>query len=147
MSHSSVVSKSLASVLVLLLAATAADASGPPLQAGALPAQSQAAQSAQAPAIPDAPSPHETLSSDQQDSSQSTPASSQNGVSTPLGTAAAPSENPVGTTGSKPAGAVIAPAKQRRVHMILIGVGVVLGTGIAIGTVAALSHGSPSQPH
>lgn len=64
----------------------------------------------------------------------------------PLGTAAAPYTRPTGVTGSRPAGAVIAPAKQRRTRAILISVGVIAAAGIAIGTVAGLSHGSPSRP-
>jgi hypothetical protein len=64
----------------------------------------------------------------------------------PLGTAAAPYTRPTGVTGSRPAGAVIAPAKQRRIRTILISVGVIAAAGIAVGTVAALSHGSPSRP-
>jgi len=64
----------------------------------------------------------------------------------PLGTAAAPYTRPTGVTGSRPAGAVIAPAKQRRIRIILISVGVIAAAGIAVGTVAALSNGSPSRP-
>jgi cytoskeletal protein RodZ len=63
----------------------------------------------------------------------------------PLGVAAAPFTRPSGVTGSRPAGAVIAPAKQRRVRTILISVGVIVAAGIAVGTVAALSHASPSH--
>ncbi|HYW40995.1 conserved exported hypothetical protein [Candidatus Sulfotelmatomonas gaucii] len=70
---------------------------------------------------------------------QSTPAK-------PVGTAAAPAVNSTGVAGSRPTGAVIAPAKQRRVRSILIRVGVIVGACVAIGTVAALSHSSPSQP-
>ena len=68
------------------------------------------------------------------------------GESKPLGTAAAPFTRPTGVTGSRPAGAVIAPAKQRRARAILISVGVIAAAGIAIGTVAGLSKGSPSRP-
>jgi hypothetical protein len=64
----------------------------------------------------------------------------------PVGTAAAPYEPTVGIAASRPAGAAIAPAKQRRVRTILISLGVIAGAGIAIGSVAALSHGSPSRP-
>ncbi len=64
----------------------------------------------------------------------------------PVGTAAAPYEKITGVTASRPAGAVIAPAKQRRVRSILIRVGVVVGAAVAVGTVVALSHGSPSRP-
>ncbi len=64
----------------------------------------------------------------------------------PVGTAAAPYEPTVGVAGSRPSGAAIAPAKQRRVRTILISLGVIAGAGIAVGSVAALSHGSPSRP-
>lgn len=64
----------------------------------------------------------------------------------PVGTAAAPYERTTGIAASRPAGAAIAPAKQRRVRTILISLGVIAGAGIAVGSVAALSHGSPSRP-
>jgi len=65
----------------------------------------------------------------------------------PVGVAVAPGPNPLGIAASKPAGAAIAPAKQRRVRTILISMGAVLGAGVAIGTVAALSSASPSKPN
>jgi len=65
----------------------------------------------------------------------------------PVGTAAAPYEKTTGIAASRPAGAVIAPAKQRRARSILIRVGVIVGAAVAIGTVAALSKGSPSRPN
>ncbi len=71
----------------------------------------------------------------------------QNGVQTPLGTAAAPYQTTTGVTASRPAGAVIAPAKQRRARSILIRVGVVAGAAVAIGSVVLLSHASPSRPN
>lgn len=77
---------------------------------------------------------------------QSTPNQSQDKGRKPVGTAAAPYEPTVGIAASRPAGAAIAPAKQRRVRTILISLGVIAGAGIAIGSVAALSHGSPSRP-
>ena len=64
----------------------------------------------------------------------------------PVGTAAAPYEKTTGVAASRPAGAVIAPAKQRRARSILIRVGIVVGAAVAVGTVMALSHGSPSRP-
>ena len=64
----------------------------------------------------------------------------------PLGTAAAPSVTRTGVTASKPAGAAIAPAKQRRVRTILISLAVVAAAGVAIGSVAGISRTSPSQP-
>lgn len=65
----------------------------------------------------------------------------------PVGTAVAPSEATSGVTASRPAGAVIAPAKQRRVHSIFIKIAVVVAAGAAIGAVVALSHSSPSRPN
>lgn len=79
-------------------------------------------------------------SSAQADQQQNTPTQ-------PVGTAAAPAEKTLGVAASRPAGAVIAPGKQRRARSIVIKVGIVVGACIAIGTVAALSHGSPSQAH
>jgi hypothetical protein len=70
----------------------------------------------------------------------------QNGTE-PVGTAAAPYEKPLGVAASRPAGAVMAPAKQRRTRTILIRVGLVAGAAVAIGTVVALSKTSPSRPN
>ncbi len=64
----------------------------------------------------------------------------------PIGTAAAPLEKPTGVSGSRPAGAAIAPAKQRRVRAIVISLAVVLAGAGAIGAVAGLSKASHSQP-
>jgi hypothetical protein len=71
----------------------------------------------------------------------------QNGAAPAVGTAAAPAETNAGVAASRPAGAVIAPGKQRRVRAILIKVSIVVAAGVAVGTVVALSHGSSSQPH
>ncbi len=64
----------------------------------------------------------------------------------PLGTAAAETVPTMGVAASQPAGAALAPAKQRRVRTILIRVGAVLGVGAAVGVTYALSEGSPSKP-
>jgi cytoskeletal protein RodZ len=64
----------------------------------------------------------------------------------PVGTAAAPYEKPTGVPGSRPAGAAIAPAKQRRVRAIVISLGLVLAGAGAIGAIAGLSKASHSQP-
>jgi hypothetical protein len=64
----------------------------------------------------------------------------------PVGTAAAGSIETTGVAASNPAGAAIAPAKQRRTRSILIKVGALVGAGAAVGAVAALSSGSPSRP-
>lgn len=65
----------------------------------------------------------------------------------PVGTAAAPYEKPIGSAVSRPAGAAIAPGKQRRRRTFLIKVGLVVGAAVAIGTVVALSKGSPARPN
>lgn len=70
----------------------------------------------------------------------------QSGAAQPVGTAAAPSESATGVAASKPAGAAIAPAKQRRVRTILISLGVVVAACVAVGVVAGLSRTSPGQP-
>jgi hypothetical protein len=64
----------------------------------------------------------------------------------PLGTAAAESIPTMGIAASQPAGAAVAPAKQRRVRTILIRVGAIVAGAAAVGAVVALSEGSPSRP-
>jgi len=64
----------------------------------------------------------------------------------PIGTAAAQTVPTMGVAASRPAGAALAPAKQRRVRTILIRMGAVLGAGAAVGLTMALSEGSPSKP-
>jgi hypothetical protein len=71
----------------------------------------------------------------------------QNGTQAPLGTAVAPYEKGIGVAASRPAGAVIAPAKQKRTRSFVIKLGVLIGACAAVGTVVALSNASPSQPH
>ena len=93
--------------------------------------------SAPEPQAAEPPAPAQAQSSSSQQ--QSTPQQ-------PVGTAAAPYEKPTGVPGSRPAGAVIAPAKQRRVRAIVIKVGLLLAGGAAIGTVVGLSKASHSQP-
>lgn len=64
----------------------------------------------------------------------------------PVGTAAAELVKTTGVAASRPAGAAVAPAKQRRVRSILIKVGALVGVGAAVATTWALSQGSPSKP-
>jgi hypothetical protein len=70
----------------------------------------------------------------------------QKGPPAPVGTAVAPYEKGIGVAASRPAGAVIAPAKQRRTRSFVIKVGLLVGAAVAVGTVVALSKASPSQP-
>jgi hypothetical protein len=65
----------------------------------------------------------------------------------PVGTAVAPLIRPVGVAASRPAGAAIAPAKQRRIRVLAIRWGLILGGAIALGTVAAATMGSPRRPN
>lgn len=91
--------------------------------------------------LPDSPEPAQTQSSTKSDSQ----APSQS-VQQPAGTAAAQVENTTGEAAYKPAGAAIAPARQKRARMLLIKIGALVGAGVAIGSVAALSSASPSRP-
>jgi hypothetical protein len=85
-------------------------------------------------------------SSQPQNSGGSTGADSQRTPVKPVGAAAAPPVSTMGVAASRPAGAVIAPAKQHRARSILIRVGLIVGAGVALGTVLALSHATPSRP-
>lgn len=70
----------------------------------------------------------------------------QNRPHEPVGTAAAESVPTSGVAASRPAGAALAPAKQRRIRSILIKTGALVGIGVAVGATMALSQGSPSKP-
>lgn len=121
-------------------ASTQTQADAPPKGSSDARAQVATASSSTAP-YPDAPDPQNGQQASQSGDAQ------QSGNGKPLGTAAAPYANPTGFTGSRPAGAAIAPARQRRVRAILISLGVVAAAGIAVGTVAGMSHASPSRPN
>ncbi len=100
-------------------------------------------------ALPDTPEPVSPQAEPQgtrDSSSESSSSQEQQGPAQPVGTAAAPYERTMGIAASRPAGAAIAPAKQKRVRTILIRVGVIVAAGVAVGSVAALSHGSSSHP-
>jgi hypothetical protein len=64
----------------------------------------------------------------------------------PVGTAAAEAPKVSGITAAQPAGAAIAPAKQRRVRTMVLKVGAILAAGAAVGTVVALTAATPSKP-
>ncbi len=64
----------------------------------------------------------------------------------PVGTAAAESVPTSGVAASRPTGAALAPAKQRRIRSILIRTGALVGVGVAVGATMALSQASPSKP-
>lgn len=147
MLHLSFAKQLLAALLAVILAVPGA-AAAQQADASSSTQKAQTAQGTQqnspAPYTPTAPP---TSQAAQQDVEQASAEPQQTGTANPVGTAAAPTEKPVGVTGSEPAGAAIAPAKQRRIRRIFISVGAIVGAGIAVGTVAALSRSSPSRPH
>ena len=96
-------------------------------------------------AEPDAPQPQNAPPPSQQQPANA--GQQQTSPQQPLGTAAAPYEQPSGITASRPAGAAIAPAKQRRTRTFVIRVGILVAAAAALGTVMALSSASPSTPH
>lgn len=111
----------------------------PPPTSAAAPAESSSSATMASDRLPDAPDPQsQPQSQDQQQPAQST--------QQPVGTAAAPLERPTGVPGSRPSGAAIAPAKQRRVRAIVISFGIALAAGAAVGTVIGLSKASSSTP-
>ncbi len=67
--------------------------------------------------------------------------------SVPLGTAAAPVIRSGGNPASRPAGAAIAPAKQRRTRSYALRIGLIIGAAVAIGVVTAASLSSSARPH
>ncbi len=134
--------KAFACALALLLAA--------PLERVAA-AQQPRPSSAGSSGLPELPRPatdQNAPPNTSQDAPAAQPGDEQPAATAPaVGTAAAPYEKTTGITGTRPAGAVIAPAKQRRIHSVLIKVAIAAGAGAAIAAVALLSHASPSQPH
>ncbi len=150
-------SRYIAVVLVLMVAAQMSEAAVLPLQE---PQQSTPAQQTtpaqtdgdQQPGKPGTDAPQAPAPAAQQNSqaepgfamrSQDAPPQD---AQKPQGTAAGPYTRPTGVAGSRPAGAAIAPAKQKRKKAILIRVGLIVGGAAAIGAVYGLTKGSPSHP-
>jgi hypothetical protein len=133
---SSWVKRPMVAVLVMLLAVPFGEAATGPPQAPGGGQQSG----------PATPAQQNSSSSQLPDSPQAAPAQQQNAPPAPGGTAAAPYAKNNGVTASTPAGAAIAPAKQRRSRSFAIRVGLMVAAAIAIGTVVGLSNASPSRP-
>jgi hypothetical protein len=149
----------IAGVLVLMLAAQMSEAAV--LQEQAAPPQVQQQQTP-APAevdqqqtgkpgtdlshadLPQAPAPasQQTEISFASSSQDAQPQDAQK----PVGTAAGPYTKPTGVAGSRPSGAAIAPAKQKRKKALALRVGLIVGGAVAVGTVAGLSMASSSRP-
>jgi hypothetical protein len=126
------------------LEATAAAPAQPPVADAGIPNTGPV----QSGTTPDSPAPAGSQTTNQPAAApQSTTSQPQQNGTAPVGTAAAPYEKGIGVAASRPAGAVIAPAKQRRTRSILIRVGLIAAAAVAIGTVVALSNASPSTPH
>jgi cobalamin biosynthesis Mg chelatase CobN len=158
--------RQIAGCLVIFLAvpfAEAANTRPQPVQSGQQAQTAPTTQSQSSDAASDnsptstsqpEPSPNGSDSASSNESNQgqssgtlpSAPQQQQNGTSNPVGTAAAPYEKTTGVAASRPAGAVVAPAKQKRSRSFLIRVGLIVGACVAVGTVVALSAGSPSRP-
>ena len=158
--------RQIAGCLVLLLAVPFAEAASTPAQAAAssqqtattpaMQSQSSAAPSAtihpatsQSPATPSSSSIVNSGDVNQEQSQATLPPApqqQQNGTSNPVGTAAAPYEKPTGIPASRPAGAVVAPGKQKRSRSFLIRVGLIVGACVAVGAVVGMSAASPSRP-
>lgn len=133
--------RQLVNALIVLLIAPLANAA--PRQQAPQPSPQSAAPTQSA-----APAPQQTTPAQQPTAPQQTQQPQPLRDSpTPVGTAAAPVENPVGAAVSRPAGAAIAPAKQKRRRSFLIRTGLIIGAAIAVGTVVALSKASPSRPN
>jgi hypothetical protein len=64
----------------------------------------------------------------------------------PSGAAGAKAANAKGAPVAQPAGAAVAPARQRGHRSLLIKLGLLAGAGVAVGSAVALSQGSPSRP-
>src|ERR1700728_2537859 len=97
-----------------------------PLLASPFPQQSAASGQKQDDSLADAP--------------QSQPAPA------PSGAAGAKAATVKGSPVAQPAGAAVAPARQRGHRSLLLKLGLVAGAGIAVGSVVALSERSPARP-
>jgi hypothetical protein len=115
----------------------------PDSQPAQQPATNQQAQPATPAQQPDAPAP--AFASRSQDGAQAGDQEKRD-AQNPVGTAAGPLTRPTGVAGSRPAGAAIAPSKQKRVKAIYIRVALIVAGAAAAGAVIGLSKGSPSHP-
>ena len=131
------------------VAATPASTSPPP--ADQAPGTDTSSGSQKASPYPEAPAQQtpdikESLRVEQTKEAATTQHPDSQELQQPQGAAAARVQPTTGTAASQPAGAAIAPVKQRRSRSLLIRLGILAGAGIAVGTVVALSSASPSKP-
>lgn len=97
--------------------------------------QSDAGSQKQDNSLPDAPQAQSAQTSSNQ---QNTPV--------PSGAAGAKAPNVKGAPVAQPAGAAVAPVRQRGHRSLLIKLGLLVGAGVAVGAAVALSERSPSRP-
>jgi hypothetical protein len=95
--------------------------------------------------LPDAPQSQTTQTQIAQTQSAQTP-SGQQSAPAPSGAAGAKAANVKGAPVAQPAGAAVAPVRQRGHRSLLIKVGVIAGAAIGVGAVVALSERSPARP-
>jgi hypothetical protein len=102
---------------------------------------------------PDAPTPQQEQNQNVQPPAPTTTTTTtapapqtQKPVTEPVGAAAAEKVPTAGGAASKPAGAAIAPAKQRQTRSLFIKIGAIAAGGLAAGTIYALSHGTSPKP-
>lgn len=98
--------------------------------------QSNTASQKQDDSLPDAP----------QSQAAPTPPNQQQPAPVPSGAAGAKAANVKGSPVAQPAGAAVAPARQRGHRSLLIKLGLLAGAGIAVGSAVALSDRSPARP-
>lgn len=134
------VERQIACGLVLAMVAPAGWAATDPLPSAPVP-------HVQTDAIPDGQPGGAQNQNGQQQPPAGQQQQNQQNPNEPVGTAAAPVVTPEGTPASRPAGAAIAPIKQRRTRSFAIRIALLVGAGIAIGTVAGTTLASPSRPH
>ena len=95
--------------------------------------------------LPDAPQSQTAQTQTTQAQTAQTP-SAQQSAPAPSGAAGAKAANVKGAPVAQPAGAAVAPVRQRGHRSLLIKVAVIAGAGIAVGSVIALSKSSSARP-
>jgi hypothetical protein len=104
--------------------------------------------SSQAPLLGSPPQSSQSGAVDQKqdDSLPDAPQSQTQQQPTPSGAAGAKAADVKGAPVAQPAGAAVAPVRQRGHRSLLIKIGLIAGAGIAVGAVVALSEKSPARP-
>ena len=114
--------------------------------AQATPQNSEPSQSQAPDSQPAASQPPQSQPADSQPSASQATQSAQPADQNPAGAATAQRGKTAGGAASRPAGAALAPAKQRNPRSLLIKLGLLAGAGVALGTAFALSQASPGRP-